>query len=379
MPILICGIIYMGNNGRLYMKWRPLIMAAPVHPDKAKIKTAMRQLWWNPIDPKNRVGKLPSRESMKELFEKTDSKRVGREIEYSGVLKVRSSVSRKVIGDCRDEVKTEFAIGKGIVDRKFLETWRVPKIKMDTITTQPPNYANEAELFDDTKAELLILNSICQRLFGHNIPVVSYKMALKLRNSLTGLDPAVKLFLLLEFSIRQGIHILTANNNLKRTDLNEFAKTVDLEKLIALKMWQSKSDINSKENNPFDDNGMYKLQTWILFLEPLCFPEWKEVRDWYLLSLRGGIPKHFGTWNWKKILLWQENLLLRNDAKINIEIPEEKMIKKEKNIEGVQPVRNEDLSAHIRRYQTGGVINLPAVNTEIIEDNIPEKGEKKES
>ena len=94
----------------------------------------------------------------------------------------------------------EFSIGKGIVDRKFLETWRVPKIKMDAITTQPPNYAIDAELFDDTKAELLILNSICQKLFGHNIPVVSYKMALKLRDSLKGLDPAVKLFLLLEFS-----------------------------------------------------------------------------------------------------------------------------------------------------------------------------------
>ena len=46
-------------------------MAAPPHPDKPKIKAAMRRLWWNPIDPKNKVGKLPSRESMKELFEKS--------------------------------------------------------------------------------------------------------------------------------------------------------------------------------------------------------------------------------------------------------------------------------------------------------------------
>ena len=356
-------------------------MAAPPHPDKPKIKAAMRRLWWNPIDPKNKVGKLPSRESMKELFEKSDLERVDVELEYSEVLQNRSSVSRQVLGDCRDEINAEFVIGKGIVDRKFLETWRVPKVKIDALTTQPPNYANEAGLFDDTKAELLVLNSICKRLFGHNIPVVSYKMALRLHKSLMGLDPAVKLFLLLEFSVRQGIHILTADEKLKRTDLNEFAKTRDLENLIALKMWQSKCDVNSNKNNPFGDNGMYKLQTWILFLEPLCFPEWKEIRDWYLFSLGGKIPKQLRTWNWQKVLLWQENVLLREDAKIETEVPEVKRKAKDigKEIEKISKDGNKDEAARISRYQTRGAINLPAANTEIIEDNFPENNGKDET
>lgn len=265
-------------------------MPAPTHPDRFRIKAAMRQLFLGG----STAGQLPSLTYMKRLFEQaknTDSEHLEDRhdmVVFRSVLRERSEVGLAVLRQCRDEVIDEFKRGMNIIDSRILISENEPLLDDSEIWSgQPPDYGDSDSLFDDDKSELLLLNTIHRGVFGYNLPKVAAEMAVRLRQSLMGLEPAARTFLLVEYAVRNSIRrrIHFSSNLQNDKQLQELAETRDIEFLIATKPWQSTQGVYVPYEYMSSTGYAPKLKFWTQLLEPLCLPEWRSVRDWYLFAL----------------------------------------------------------------------------------------------
>ena len=265
-------------------------MPAPTHPDRFRIKAAMRQLFLGG----HKAGQLPSLPHMRRLFEQAKSADHGQLedrhdlVVYRYVLRERSEVGLSVLRQCRNEVNDEFKRGMNIVDSRILIAENEPLMDDSEIwSSQPPDYGDSDSLFDGDKSELVLLNTIHRGVFGYNLPKVSAEMAVRLRQSLLGLEPAAKTFLLVEYAVRNSIRKrIHRNPNLGDDEkMQELAETRDLEFLIATKPWQSNLNYSVPYEYTSSIGYAPKLKFWTQLLEPLCLPRWRSVRDWYLFAL----------------------------------------------------------------------------------------------
>lgn len=252
-------------------------MPAPLHPGTPRIKAAIRQMYITT------GGKLPTDTHMAELFSGTVHSPQAQM--YANVLKANSSVHRKTIAPIRRAVEREFQAGRNYVDRRMLDG--EPRIKESEISERKDWYTTESSGLDDIQAELLLLNYIHLGVFGKNLPRVSVAVAKRMSRSLTGLDPAAKVFLLAEYAVRNAIKKrLTKFPELAPlVSVEDVAGTKDLDFLIATKPWQWNQNLAVPYEYMSITGEAPQLRTWVVLLEPLCLPAWEPVREWYLLAL----------------------------------------------------------------------------------------------
>ena len=300
-------------------------MSRVKHRDRGTLTAIIRDIYWKPLGNQLKVGKIPAVADLQVLFnrreyndpidkaafEKTIQKLGIQESEKQrvrklpqDVLKRENYVGRDTIREIKDSVLEELKAGSHFCDRLFLKRFDTERITDEEVWGDAiPDWSLDTQkIFDDDRAEIILLNNLSKMIFGKNLPRVSKNLLLELRQSLYGLDPAARLFLLYEFAMREAMKKATELD--KR--LEKLAGIRDLQFLISLKQWYSPSTENPR-NVPWlfmqgYEQPIPNLNLWVLVLEPLCQPEWKPIRAWFLNTLYGDGDLNAEGWGWQKIV-----------------------------------------------------------------------------
>jgi len=309
------------------------------HQDRVTLKTAIREIYWNPLGNQSKVGKLPAVSDLQVLLNyrvhndpinkaakekiirkfgiQEDEKQRVNELPQK-VLKYEKYVGRDTIREIKDSVLKEFEAGSNFCDTLFFERFDVERITDEDVWGDaiPDWNLDTQKIFDDDRAEVILLNNLSKMIFGKNLPRVSKNLLLELQGSLYGLDPAARLFLLYEFAIRESMQKAAVLDS----RLNKLAGIRDLQFLISLKQWYSPSTGNPR-NVPWSfmqgyEQPISNLNLWVGVLEPLCQPEWKPIRQWFLNTLYGAEDSNTEGWCWQKIVEFKQSGPRRNEPNV---------------------------------------------------------------
>lgn len=266
---VLVSVIHTDTSDKKHLK--AAVMPRHPHADRPRIKAAIRHLW------RMSDGNLPSASRIARILSGDQTEqRKNQDLTalLDGVLDKTTSVHRDTVGACIREIEREHGQNKLLIDRTILEQEQEPLISENQIW--PDGISGlETDYFSDDRAFLVRLFAVHKAVFNRDMPTLVETMAKRLRGSLDGLDPAVTLFLLMEYPVRASIK-RQSNRQPDIFAANRWKPTFkDVDALIALAPWAEGHGI---QWDLLAEGGIlsnyYPLSR---VLEPLCMPEWQSV------------------------------------------------------------------------------------------------------